>query len=98
MPLRTPFSANRIKKFFKLDDVWLEADGAERLTPPEGAEALEARGPYEWEDNVEEETPGRSNHPSPLDKRTTRSMIKDKEKRSKQKLVVEIPRGKPAGF
>ena len=47
MPLRLPFLASRIKKFFKLDDIWLKVDSTDHLTPPKDALTEEARGLHE---------------------------------------------------
>ena len=108
----TPYPPNRIKKFFKLDDVWIEADG-ESITPqvvsdhkPDKEEEGQG-GPEEGSDGGLRRT--RSQTKRALEEREVpqetagRANGEDAEKvrskgKWKQELVVELPRGKPEGW
>jgi hypothetical protein len=92
IPIRTPYTPNRVKKFFKMDDVWLEADGSqipgrrqEKTQGPEEEQQLEER-------EIPQEAPGRADTNLRLDRQ-----VHSKGK-WKQELLVEIPRGKPKGW
>lgn len=95
VPIRTPYTPNRVKKFFKLDGVWLEADGQDGFLT-KGNQEIVAPGDREEEGLVEEEVP------EEVVGRADTTALSDSQARSKGKwrkeLVVEIPRGKPPGF
>ncbi len=93
IPMRTPFTANRVKKFFEVDGVWLEGETSaireEEDTQPPGEEEVleEVTAEHPKEEEVPQEAPGRADM----------SGQRGKHQR-KQQLVVEIPRGKPPGW
>ena len=97
IPIRTPYSPPRIKKFFQLDGVWVEVgDAIKTASNPEPQRQREESGQSErleelHEEPVPEEAVGRAD----VDHQDKQSAATGKWK---TRVVVEIPRGKPKGW
>ena len=95
IPIRTLFTPNRIKKFRKIEGVYLEVNDEQANPDPAQipGEAVQVA-----EEIVPEETTGRVDR-SLLVFMATRSHSKGKRMPpEKLKFVIELPRGKPKGF
>jgi transposase InsO family protein len=97
IPIRSPFSPPRVKKFFQLDGVWVETtepiNAASNPEPQRQGEESERTAQREelHEEPVPEEAVGRAD----VDYQDKQSAAAGK---LKTRVVVEIPRGKPKGW